>query len=100
MDAAHIGVARYVVQVIKSKNAAGERLQETHPLGFALIFFAVFFDRERDVLRAQLFPRGKRAARAAPQLADNLTQMLLDDRLPEVFVREIIIAEKIVIKKM
>ena len=60
MDAAHVGVARDVVEVVEGENAAGQRLEKAHPFGFAVIFLAVFLDRKRDVLRAQFFAGWRR----------------------------------------
>ena len=60
VNAAHVRIARDVVEVIESKNTTGQRLQEAHPLGFAMIFFAILFDRKSDVFRAQLLSTAQR----------------------------------------
>ena len=51
VNAAHVGVTRYVIEIVEGKNAACQRLKKSHPLGFARIFLAVFFDRKGDVFR-------------------------------------------------
>ena len=65
-----------------------------------MVFFAVFFDRKSDVFRAQLLASGERSARTAAQLANDVAQMFLNDRLTEIFVGEIVIEEKIIIEEM
>ena len=59
VNAAHVGIARDVVEVIESKNTAGQRLKKAHPLGLAIVFFAILFDRKSDVFRAQLLAAAK-----------------------------------------
>ena len=51
-----------------------------------MIFLAIFLYWERDILRTQLLTGIKWAARTAPQLANDLTQMFLDDGLAEILV--------------
>ena len=77
-----------------------KRLEKAHPFGFAVVFLAVFLDRKGDIFRAQLFAGGERAARTAAQLANDVAQMFLNDRLAEIFVGEIVVVEKIIVEKM
>ena len=65
MNATHVRIARDVVEVIESKNATGQRLKKAHPLGLAMVFFAILLDRKSDVFGAQLFASGERSARTA-----------------------------------
>ena len=65
MNAAHVGVARHVVKVIEGEDAAGQGLEKTHPFGLAVIFLAVFLDRERDVFGPQFLARCERTGRTA-----------------------------------
>src|SRR5687768_5256550 len=65
MNAAHVRVARYIIEIIECENAAGQRLQKAHPFGLSLILLAVFLDRKGDIFRPQLFAGRKGAARTA-----------------------------------
>src|SRR4029453_18120001 len=99
-DAAHIGVSRYVIQVVEGKDAAREGLQKPYPFRFAMVFLAIFLNRERDILRTQLLAWIERATGTAPQLVNNLTEMVLDDDLSEILVGQVVCVEEIVIEKM
>src|SRR4029079_11668205 len=100
VDAAHVGITRDVVEIVESKDSAGERLKKAHPLGLAVVFLAVFLDRKGHVFGPELLARPKRTARAPAQLLDHFAQMLLNDRLAEILVGEIVVREKVVVEKM
>ena len=91
VNATHVRIARDVVEVIESKNTTGQRLKKAHPLGFAMIFFAILFDRKSDVFRAQLLASGERHRSDCGVIGDDVAQMLLNNRLTEIFVREIVV---------
>src|SRR5919108_2429198 len=100
VNPAHVRVPRHIVEIIESKNAAGQRLQKTHPFRLAVILPAVFFDWERDVLRSQFFASSERTARTTTKLADDIAEVFLNDGLTQVLMGEIVVAEKIIIEKM
>src|SRR5437763_17086475 len=97
---AHVMIRRNVIEMVESEDAAGQRLQEPHPVRFALIFPAILLDGKGNVLGTEFFPRGERPAGATPQLSNDFAEMLLNNRLSEIFVGEIVTEEKVVVEKM
>src|SRR5258706_12551640 len=100
MNPANVRAARPVVEIIKGKNPAGERLEQAHPTRLAIIFLAVFLDRESDVFGAEFLAGSEWAARAAAQLANDVAEMFLNDRLTQVFVGKIVVVQKIIVEEM
>src|SRR6266511_2469822 len=94
VNATHVGVPRDVVEIIESKNAAGQRLEKAHPLRLTVILPAILFDWERDIFGSQFFASSERTARTTAQLADDIAKVFLNDGLTQVFVCEIVVAEK------
>src|SRR5207253_11338928 len=89
-----------VVEIVVGEDAAGPRLEAPSPVGFARIFPAILLDGKGNVLGTEFFPGGERPAGATPQLSNDFAEMLLNNRLSEIFVGEIVTVEKVVVEKM
>ena len=99
-DAPHVRIPGDVVEIIEGENAAREGLQKPHPFWFPMIFLAGFLDWKSDVFWSQRLTRSKRSTGATPQLANDIAKIFLNDCLTEVFMREIVVVQKVVIKKV
>ena len=99
--AAHIGIAQDIVEIVCGIAARNDRLEHVEPSGNAGIVFAFLLENHmRDLIGVEFFPFGEWAGGAAPDLADDWTQMVADDDLPELFVTGMEGMQIVVVEKM
>ena len=85
--AAHIGVAQNIVEVVRGIAAGDNRLEHVEPSRNAGVVFAFFLENHmRDLVGVEFLAFGEWAGRAAPDLADDRTQMVANDNLSKFFV--------------
>ena len=100
-DAAHIGIAQDIVQVVGGIAAGDDRLEHVEPSRNAGVVFALFLeDHMRDLIGVELFTFGKGAGRTAADLADDRTEMVSDDDLAEFFVTGMKRVQVVVVEEM
>src|SRR5688572_6137213 len=100
-DAAHIGVAQDIVEVIRGIAAGNHRLEHIEPSGDAGVVFAFFLEYDmRDLIGVQLLAFGEGAGWTAPDLPDDRTKMVPNDDLSEFLVTGIEGVQVIVVEEM
>ncbi len=100
-DPAHVGVAQHVVHVVGGVDAGEQRLQVREPArvlggghGVALAH------QVADPLRVDALPVLEGPARAAPQAADEVAQLLPNDPLADFLVGEVEVGEEVVVEEV
>ena len=99
--AAHIGIAQDIVEVVCGIAAGDDRLEHVEPSRNAGVVFALFLENHmRDLIRVELLTFGEGAGWAAPDLADDRTEMVSDDDLPEFFMAGMEGVQVVVVEEM
>ncbi len=99
--AAHIGVAQDIVEVICGIAAGNNRLEHVEPSRNTGVVFALFLENHmRDLIGVEFFAFGEGAGRAAPDLADDRTEMISDDDLSEFLVTGMEGVQVVVVEEM
>jgi hypothetical protein len=100
-DAAHIGVAQDIVQIVGRVAARNDRLENIDPARDAGVVLAFLFQHHMgDVIRIQFFAPVEGARRAAADFFDEWSQMLAHDDLSQLLVGEAEAVQIVVIEEM
>ena len=100
-DPAHVRVAQDVVHVVGGEDAGQQRLEERQPPRMRLQRMRVRLAHEvADPLGIDPLVGGEGAARAAPEAAQDLGQLLADDPLAQQLVGQVEIDQEVVVEEM
>src|SRR5579885_3085878 len=99
--AAHVGVAEDVIQVVPGVAAGNDGLQHVEPEWQPGVVLALVFENQMgDLNRIEFLTFSEWSRRAAPDFANDGSEMIADDDLPELLMGEVIGRQKIIIEKM
>src|SRR5439155_6747862 len=98
---AHVGVAQHVVHVVGGEDARQQRLQVREPPRVRRERLRVALAHQvADPLRVDDLAGVERAARASPEAAKQIRQLLADDALSDQLVGQVVVDEEVVVEEM